>query len=58
MVDKIIGLIIVLAIIAAVIVLLFLGLWLAVFCKTLKTIDKAEHDMHRYYSDYYKRRDT
>jgi len=47
MIDKLIGLIIVLAIIAGVIILLFLGVWLALFCKTFKMIDRTERDIDR-----------
>lgn len=42
MVDKIIGVVIVLAIFAAVILLLFLGIWLTVFFKTMKLMNDAE----------------
>ena len=47
MIDKLIGVIIVLAIIAGAIILVFFGLWLVVFCKTFKMIDKTEKDFNR-----------
>lgn len=47
MIDKLIGLIIVLAIIAGVIILLFVGIWLVLFCKAFKMIDRTEKDIDR-----------
>lgn len=52
MIDKIIGVIIVLAIIAAIVILLFVGVWLTVFCKTMKEINRAERELNRPHIKY------
>jgi len=43
MVDKIIGIVIILLIIASIFVLFFFGLWLTLFCKSLRLIKDMEN---------------
>lgn len=41
MIDAIIGIFIAFSLLAVVVLLLFLGIWIAMFCKTMKEMDRA-----------------